>query len=79
MECTKQMDESSKITIDEINETVQECLVTIDELNQQGRSVAAFNLDFVPTKNAEPIYFMSADLIYQDMKLLCFLKNTSMK
>lgn len=60
------MNESSKITIDEINETVQECLVTIDELNQQGHSVAAFNLDFVPSKNAEPIYFMSADLIYRD-------------
>ena len=56
-----------EIDINSINGYVQQVLTIIDNLNVNGHKITEYNISvFSQDTNAEPIYFMSADVIFRD-------------
>ena len=52
--------------IDTINAAANQCLAVIDNLNKNGESIGAYQLQYEPEDESDVLFLLSADLIFRD-------------
>ena len=51
-----------------IHAAVENCLTAVDAVNRAGYSIGAYQIEYRPADGADPLYVLTADLIFRDFR-----------